>query len=367
MENNKITTDLIKKISKIIQAKYSPKSNFSKYYGYPIGVPIKIFIFGCGGTGSWFIPKFFKILNNMKNHNSIEIILVDGDIVEKRNIKRQNFVEKDVGFNKAMILNNRYEPLLIKKSEIKTYVIDKYVVNNEAYKEYKNEDKFTTLDLILPNFINTNYGNNLVLFIDLLDNGITRKLIHSYAIFRGIKIISVGNKEFNGQLIFNDFSLNFFNSYMKNIIKFNELQYLYYEQLPEQLNDNSNIDNSLGCGGSFDLNSELKNKQSVIINDTSALILSNFIMNWFYLQNDIINTRIDYKIGNNIRVESSNPVLNDIFYNKFFNEKDKNIISTIRNKLNEVENEQLDCLLDYNLASKYADIFLKEYTDKLPK
>jgi hypothetical protein len=45
----------------------------------------KIFIFGAGGTTSWFLPKLLKIYNDLlyKRNNSfnIEIILIDKDVV----------------------------------------------------------------------------------------------------------------------------------------------------------------------------------------------------------------------------------------------------------------------------------------------
>ncbi len=49
-------------------------------------VPLdKIVVVGCGGTGSWLIPKLAKTINDMKRKNLLShkfsLILVDGDTV----------------------------------------------------------------------------------------------------------------------------------------------------------------------------------------------------------------------------------------------------------------------------------------------
>lgn len=45
----------------------------------------KIVVVGCGGTGSWLIPKLAKTINDMKRKNLLShkfsLILVDGDTV----------------------------------------------------------------------------------------------------------------------------------------------------------------------------------------------------------------------------------------------------------------------------------------------
>lgn len=45
----------------------------------------RIVVVGCGGTGSWLIPKLAKTINDMKRKqmlsNNFSLILVDGDTV----------------------------------------------------------------------------------------------------------------------------------------------------------------------------------------------------------------------------------------------------------------------------------------------
>ena len=73
---------------------------------------INIVQIGCGGTGSWVVPLVSKLMNNIRLRlpDTVDVLykLVDSDIVEERNILRQNFCEWDIGKSKAHSLVNRY-------------------------------------------------------------------------------------------------------------------------------------------------------------------------------------------------------------------------------------------------------------------
>lgn len=68
--------------------------------------------FGTGGTGSWLIPSVAKFLNNIgtrdQEHIDREYVLIDYDIVEDRNILRQNFVRDDISQFKSEVLSRQY-------------------------------------------------------------------------------------------------------------------------------------------------------------------------------------------------------------------------------------------------------------------
>src|SRR5690242_10762440 len=61
-----------------------------------------IYIIGCGGVGSAIVPSLC-LLKSPK-----EVTLVDGDIIEEKNLNRQMFDQKDIGANKAKALAERY-------------------------------------------------------------------------------------------------------------------------------------------------------------------------------------------------------------------------------------------------------------------
>jgi hypothetical protein len=61
-----------------------------------------IAIIGCGGVGSIIAPVIAKMTKQ-------NIILVDGDIYEQRNLERQQFPASAIGKTKATVLANRLE------------------------------------------------------------------------------------------------------------------------------------------------------------------------------------------------------------------------------------------------------------------
>jgi len=87
---------------------------------------VDIFQIGCGGTGSWLVPLVSKLANNIKLRSPEKFInytIIDNDIVEDKNILRQNFSSWDIGKNKAHSLLNRYifefEDLKISTNQIR--------------------------------------------------------------------------------------------------------------------------------------------------------------------------------------------------------------------------------------------------------
>lgn len=62
----------------------------------------RIFIIGCGGVGSWLTAALCKL------RSPEEIMLVDGDKLERKNLDRQLFDEKSIGENKASALAAKY-------------------------------------------------------------------------------------------------------------------------------------------------------------------------------------------------------------------------------------------------------------------
>lgn len=68
--------------------------------------PIKIVMLGAGGTGGHIAPHLYRLLHALDR--PVEVIIADGDIVEEKNLVRQNFIAADLGRNKAQALAERY-------------------------------------------------------------------------------------------------------------------------------------------------------------------------------------------------------------------------------------------------------------------
>lgn len=81
----------------------------------PHFLPTSIVLIGAGGTGSRLLPPLAQLVKTcLRKHTpgamleNCDIYVVDGDIVEDKNLSRQNFIAPDVGRNKALVVAERY-------------------------------------------------------------------------------------------------------------------------------------------------------------------------------------------------------------------------------------------------------------------
>lgn len=95
---------------------YSPHDGRSCIF-YPVGLGgisertrWNIFLIGCGGTGSFVAHALaqLKASNTREGRALGRIVLVDPDVVEARNVGRQNYAFGDIGTPKAQALAWRY-------------------------------------------------------------------------------------------------------------------------------------------------------------------------------------------------------------------------------------------------------------------
>ena len=129
-----------------------PKDYYQYYNGDTLIVQI-----GCGGTGSQLVP-FLARFASQQCHKWV-YHLIDGDKVEKKNILRQNFVNKDVGLSKSSVLGSRYGG---------AFGIDMCV--HEKYVETEKE---------VINMLSELTRQNLGILITCVDNNKTRQLIYN--------------------------------------------------------------------------------------------------------------------------------------------------------------------------------------------
>ena len=150
---------------------------------------VKIIIIGAGGTGGYFIPHLYRMVSTV--NSSIRVILCDGDIVEEKNLIRQNFVKQDIGKNKARVLAERYAGAFGTAAE---YVPD-FIEDIESLKT-----------LLQPDFVydpdkNTKETQRVIL-IGAMDNNKSRKLCHeAFCQAEHLIYIDSGNGLQTGQVI----------------------------------------------------------------------------------------------------------------------------------------------------------------------
>lgn len=71
----------------------------------------EIYLIGCGGTGSLLAPHLARLMRlhqEIYPDKQLRMVFVDPDLVEEKNLYRQNFVPADVGRSKAQTLAMRY-------------------------------------------------------------------------------------------------------------------------------------------------------------------------------------------------------------------------------------------------------------------
>ena len=67
--------------------------------------PVKIVMIGAGGTGGHIAPHLYRLLYALER--PVQFVVCDGDIVEEKNLVRQNFTKADLGLNKARVVAER--------------------------------------------------------------------------------------------------------------------------------------------------------------------------------------------------------------------------------------------------------------------
>ena len=77
--------------------------------------PVKIVMLGAGGTGGHIAPHLYRLLYALER--PVRFIICDGDIVEEKNLVRQNFTPADLGENKAKVLAERYSSVFGMETE----------------------------------------------------------------------------------------------------------------------------------------------------------------------------------------------------------------------------------------------------------
>ncbi|MBQ2614095.1 MAG: ThiF family adenylyltransferase [Clostridia bacterium] len=147
--------------------------------------PVKIVVIGAGGTGGYVIPHLYRIA--YASGRPCRIIIADGDIVEQKNLIRQNFAECDIGENKAQVMAERYSEVF----GIETEYIPDFIENEQQLLE-------------LLRFESSGRSSNkpISILIGAVDNNRSRIMCNNvFKKLDDIIYIDSGNGEFTGQVI----------------------------------------------------------------------------------------------------------------------------------------------------------------------
>lgn len=148
--------------------------------------PVQILIIGAGGTGGYIIPHLYRIA--YASGRPCRVIIADGDIVERKNLIRQNFAECDIGENKAQVMAERYSEVFgIETEYIPEFIENESELYNLLYIHHSSYDDSPKPISILIGAVDNNRSR-------VMCNNVFKKL-------DDIIYIDSGNGDFTGQVV----------------------------------------------------------------------------------------------------------------------------------------------------------------------
>lgn len=157
---------------------------------FPTDVPVKIVQLGAGGTGGHIAPQLYRLLYSLDR--PARYLICDGDVVEEKNLVRQNFSPAELGENKARVLAERYSTVFGMEAEY----VPAFIENLD-----------TLVELIKPNVweldeVTFRKTPEMVILLGAVDNNRSRQLCHkAFYQSKDLVYIDSGNGEFSGQVV----------------------------------------------------------------------------------------------------------------------------------------------------------------------
>ena len=153
--------------------------------------PVKIVMLGAGGTGGHIAPHLYRLLYALER--PVRFIICDGDIVEEKNLVRQNFTPADLGENKAKVLAERYSSVF----GMETEYVPEFIESGERLLSMLQARTFPT-----GPYWHSPTVKELVILIGAVDNNKSRKLCHEvFYKLDDLIYIDSGNGMHTGQIV----------------------------------------------------------------------------------------------------------------------------------------------------------------------
>lgn len=153
--------------------------------------PVKIVMLGAGGTGGHIAPHLYRLLYALQR--PVRFIICDGDVVEQKNLVRQNFIPADLGENKARVLAERYSNVF----GMETEYVPEFIESEERLRELVTPKKWYS-----DYYPRTEIEREQVILIGAVDNNRSRQMCHK-AFYQANELIYIdsGNSEHTGQVV----------------------------------------------------------------------------------------------------------------------------------------------------------------------
>ncbi len=212
---------------------------------------VKIVMLGAGGTGGHIATHLYRLCHSLERQ--IKIIICDGDIVEQKNLIRQNFIIPDLGRNKAQVLSERYSTAFgMETLYVPDFIEDKQklaeLITSDSYKESSYSHKTS---------------EELVILIGAVDNNKSRLICHEvFMATKDLIYIDSGNGEFTGQVV----------------CGIRQNGYSYYKPIgevyPDILEDTDKFPTELSCA-----EASMSAPQSIVANIMAATAVVSYVYN----------------------------------------------------------------------------------------
>jgi len=157
---------------------------------FSLSKPVKITMLGAGGTGGHIAPHLYRLLHTLGRHT--QVIVCDGDIVEEKNLVRQNFISADLGKNKAQVLAERYASAF----GLEVSYIPEFIEDENRLAALVNPDTYRVSPYSQPSI------EGLSILVGCVDNNRSRQLCHQvFRVAKNLVYIDSGNGEYTGQVV----------------------------------------------------------------------------------------------------------------------------------------------------------------------
>jgi len=164
----------------------------------PHFLPSAIYLVGCGGTGSRLVPMMTQLVRTVLREfnpagwmTELPIFLIDDDVVEEKNLLRQNFISQDVGKSKAVVLAERYQRAM-------------GIPIHPIVKRLNSYDSITSIADNAVSYSKCPPANNIILIMAVDSPQARREILHVFFKTRAndVFVIDAGNEDNFGQVKF---------------------------------------------------------------------------------------------------------------------------------------------------------------------
>jgi PRTRC genetic system ThiF family protein len=203
--------------------------------------PVRILVLGVGGTGGHVVPNLYRLAYSLKDKRPVDIILADGDTVEKKNLLRQNFVEADLDKKKAAVLAYRYSSAF----GVPVNYIPDFIESDEK----------------LAKLLKPSQENEISILLGCVDNNRSRQMCHRvFQTLDNLVYIDSGNGEYTGQVVCG--------VRKKGRTKLNPVCHFY----PEMLTDSDKFKSEESCSDAI-----VSSPQNIMANIMAATIILSYL------------------------------------------------------------------------------------------